>query len=108
MATPIEAMLANLAGQFLGQLMTNPESLTQLGQMLGGIGCHTAVDVAQDALDAYEAGHLTAEQAQRIIAIALESKTRRPVRPVADLGQPPAIAPSDLAAFTQMLKQSLK
>lgn len=71
----LEALLVSAGSQFLAQAMANPEALMGF---LNAAGCHTAPDVAQDALDAYKAGHLTRDQALRIIAVALEQPTAKP------------------------------
>lgn len=68
----VEQALLSLGVQFLQQAMSNPDTISQLLNSFGG--CHTASDVAQDALDAWENGQLTREQALRIVQIALEDK----------------------------------
>jgi hypothetical protein len=82
--SPIEGMLSQLAVQFL----SNPATWEQLGEMFSGFGCHTAADVAIDALDAYKAGHLTKEQAIAVVQTCLSTppgKVEHPTRQVQQL-----------------------
>lgn len=64
--------LTNLAVSIL----SNPDAMAGLEQFL----CphHNAVDVAQDALDAFEHGHLSKAQASRIIQICLQEDGESP------------------------------
>lgn len=80
METQITQMIISTLFQEVGKMMANPETAQALLQFFGG-GCHNHVDVAQDALDAYDHGHLTRDQAMRIVQICLEQDAR-------DKGQP--------------------
>jgi len=64
-----QAIASELANQ-----LSDPQKLEQAIASFFGGGCHDSVDVAQDALDAYRAGHLTKSQSLRIIKICLEEK----------------------------------
>ncbi|MEM9543757.1 MAG: hypothetical protein AAGA60_30260 [Cyanobacteria bacterium P01_E01_bin.42] len=67
-----EGFLTNL----VVSVLSNPDAMAGLEQFL----CphHNAVDVAQDALDAYEHGQLTKSQASRIIQICLQEDGESP------------------------------
>ena len=86
MTNPIESALTqaltSFASQALAEMLSNPEALNQTLKSLFSHGHHTAEDVAQDALDALEAGNLTKKQALSIIATCLESEPT-PVNTVA-------------------------
>lgn len=62
----------NALAQAAATELSKPETLTELGKIFSG--CHDNVDVAQDALDAYQAGHLSKDQTLRIIQICLEER----------------------------------
>lgn len=62
-----------IATELVSQL-SDPQKLEQTLTSLFGGGCHDNVDVAQDALDAYQAGHLSKDQCLRIVQICLEKK----------------------------------
>lgn len=66
--------LQNALQQGLNYMVNNPQALEEFGKALFSAGCHNAVDVAQDALDAYDHGHLTREQALEIVTICLKKQ----------------------------------
>lgn len=76
---------APILGQLLGKvaldLLSNPQTLETLANQFAP--CHTAADVAQDALDAWENGKLSAEACRKIVEAVLEDRAARarPVRP---------------------------
>lgn len=67
----IDSILQSFFGALVQELQ-KPETLTELSKFFSG--CHDNIDVAQDALDAYQAGHLSKDQALRIIQICLEER----------------------------------
>lgn len=71
----IDSILQSFFGalvQVAATELQKPETLTELGKFFSG--CHDNIDVAQDALDAYQTGHLSKDQALRIIQICLEEQ----------------------------------
>lgn len=68
------SMLTNALKEGLEYLVNNPDALENLKTSFFGIGCHNAVDVAQDALDAYDHGYLTRQQAIDIVTICLKEQ----------------------------------
>ena len=78
METALSSLLSGLITQALQQglqhIANNPQSIEQFFVGLQSFGCHNAADVAQDALEAYEHGHLSREQALQIVQICLEKK----------------------------------
>jgi hypothetical protein len=74
-------LLLQIASQELTKLANNPQAINGFLEFLGA-GCHNAVDVAQDALDAYDHGHLTRDQAMRIVEICLEKDARQKGKPI--------------------------
>lgn len=58
----------------LNYMVNNPQALEEFCKSFFAAGCHNAVDVAQDALDAYDHGHLTREQALEIVTICLKKQ----------------------------------
>lgn len=66
-----------IAQQAAGEILRDPQgALKALDDLLLPLfdHHHTAEDVAQDALDAYEAGHLSADAAMKIVAVVLGDK----------------------------------
>lgn len=57
---------------------------------------HTAEDVAQDALDAYEAGNLSADAAMKVVAVVLADKEKQ--RAAAPRRQPQRSSPITVQA----------
>jgi hypothetical protein len=57
--------------------LSDPKVTQSLSDMFIGIGCHSGLDVAQDALDACEHGQLSHESALKIVAIALADHQER-------------------------------
>lgn len=73
----MEPILSRMLQQFAAELLSNPQTLESLfGQLFDG-GCHTSADVAQDALDAWESGHLSTEACRKIIEAVLEDRGAR-------------------------------
>jgi hypothetical protein len=72
--SPELAIINAIISNAFKQLMANPEIISGLMTSLFSGGCHNAVDVAQDALDAYDHGHLTREQALQIVTICLQKQ----------------------------------
>ncbi len=68
------AAITNALKEGLTHLMENPQALDEFGKFLFASHHHNAVDVAQDALDAYDVGHLTREQALEIVTICLKKQ----------------------------------
>lgn len=65
-----------LIGSFINSVvgeLSKPEGLAKMLKLLADSCSHSAEDVAIDALDALKAGHLTKDQALRIIQVCLES-----------------------------------
>lgn len=92
--------------QLLGQALSSPT----FWDFITLSGCHNAYDVAQDALEAAEAGHISREQALQICQILLGNSSppaapprRQPVRPTQ-----PAIANHDLAALVGQFEKMLR
>lgn len=108
--SPIEGMLYELAGN----LLSNPSTWSQIGSMLGelnALGCHTAADVGIDALDAYKAGHMSRDQALRIVCIALEDgKAAQARRDREDLVRAAQLIPSppELEAIRAQIRNMTK
>lgn len=70
-----EFTIANLLiNKAIEAIITNPEAIQGLMTSIFGSSCHNAVDVAQDALDAYDHGHLSREQALQIVTICLQKQ----------------------------------
>lgn len=61
--------------QVAALLMQNADSIKALFAALDNACSHTAVDLAQDALDAYQAGNITLEQCNAIIQVILRPHT---------------------------------
>ena len=57
------SQLAFSVGQQLLREASKPENVEKIIQQFSALGCHDASDVAQDAIDAYRAGHLSKEAA---------------------------------------------
>jgi tagatose-1,6-bisphosphate aldolase len=74
LASMFTAMLNNAIKDGVEYLAKNPQAVEEFMKSFSSFGCHTASDVAQDALDAYDAGHLTREQALQIVEICLQKK----------------------------------
>ena len=70
MESIVTAILAKAATEFL----SNPEMINSFFSQFVSSCHHTAEDVAQDALDAYEAGNLTKAQTMKIIETCLQEK----------------------------------
>ncbi|MGH2413555.1 MAG: hypothetical protein ACRDEA_07670 [Microcystaceae cyanobacterium] len=82
------ASLANLLSVGFSFFAQNREQLMEVLASLEALSCHDAIAVAQDALDAYQHGHLSQEQALQIIKICLEGKQPKKIEFWADNPSP--------------------
>jgi hypothetical protein len=94
--------LTQLLGKLAVEALTNPQGLAALEQIANQLfsPCHTAADVAQDALDAWEHGQLSTEACRKIVEAVLEDRIAK-ARPVQQ--QP---AQTDLAALLKQLSRN--
>ena len=74
----IDLALSNLFCSFLA----NPDSVKALSEVMNP--CHTALDVAQDALDAVDNGKMSVSTARKVIDTILEDLEPKPVDNRAD------------------------
>lgn len=72
----MESLLASLAAQTL----SNPQFWTEAFKFIEANCHHTAADVGQDILDAYEGGHISREKAQALLNILLSPDRPAPRR----------------------------
>ena len=76
----VQQAAMTFAQQLGAELIANPEeAMNQLNQLAEALFCphHTAADVAQDALDAWEVGELSDEAAMQVVAAVIGDLNRQ-------------------------------
>ena len=92
-----EQALINLGTAIAGEIANNPQGVLNGLEELANSLCphHTALDVAQDALDAVEGGDLSPEAAMQVVAVILQDRKRN-AAPAPSTNRPTSSATSDL------------
>lgn len=93
----IELAMAQFASAVVADVVSNPHGALQgMAELFCGLQHHTAEDVAQDALDAYEAGNMSRQACLAIVQIVVaDVEQRRTHQPQAShWNQPAPAAPS--------------